>query len=105
MEVTVLKSGSDEADHIDIITKTGLIVFNLETLEDGQVIDGRFALAEKVDFLDKEGNLIPHIDILAQEEIIFHGQKVKISPSGPKLEAQIAKIIEAIEIPTKGNMN
>ena len=105
MEVTILKSGSDKADHIDIITKTGLIVFNLETLEDGQVIDGRFALAEKVDFLDKEGNSIPHTDVIAQEEIIFNGETIKISPSGPELEARIAKIIEAIEIPTKTNMN
>ena len=41
----------------------------------------------------------------AQEEIIFNGETIKISPSGPELEARIAKIIEAIEIPTKTNMN
>lgn len=105
MEIATLTSDSEQAVRLNLITKTGLIVFNLEQLEDGQIVDGRFALAEKVDFLDKEGNSISHTDILAQEEIIFNGQKIKISPSGPELEAKIAKIVDAIEIPTKLNMN
>ena len=77
----------------------------MEQLEDGQIVDGRFALAERVSFLDKEGNSISHTDILAQEEVTFKGQKVEISPSGPELESKIAKIVDAIEIPTKLNMN
>ena len=105
MEIATLVSNSEEAVRLDLITKTGLVVYDLETLEDGQVVDGRFALAEKLDFLDKEGNSIPHTDVLAQEEILFHGQKIKISPSGPELEDRIAKIVDAIEIPTKTNMN
>ena len=105
MEIATLTSDSEEAIKLDLITKTGLVVFNLEQLEDGQIIDGRFALAEKVEFLDKSGNTIPHTDILAQEEILFHGQMIKISPTGPELEAKIAKIVDAIEIPNKYNMN
>ena len=67
----------EEVKTLDYITEQ-MIVFNLEALEDGTIIDGKFSVPKFVNFLDKENKPIDWSKLIELKSFVCNNQEFNI---------------------------
>ena len=81
---------------LDYVTEQ-MLVFNLEYLEDGTIIDGRFSLPNFIKFLDRENKPVDWPKIIEMKSFVWNEKEFNIKTTDDEntvdeLMAIIAKI-------------
>ena len=83
-----------------------LIVYNMERLDDGTIIDGKFGLVEMMDYYIEDGSFIPFGDIEIEEGCMnFNGTQVEVTTDTEKSESTLANLMKHIPIVNQNDVN
>ena len=86
-----------------------LIVYNMERLDDGTIIDGKFGLVEMMDYYIEDGSFIPFGDIEIEEGclteihndsngyILFDWDNIKEEGKLEEKERELANILKLLK--------
>jgi len=92
------KEGLVEVRTLDFVSDD-MLVFNLEEMEDGTVIDGKFSVPEWVKFLDEKNKPIDWAEIVEAASFRWNNRKYIVKDlEDPEVENELAAMIRRIPL-------
>ena len=83
-----------------------LIVYNMERLDDGTIIDGKFGLVDMMDYYTEDGSSIPFGEVEVEDGCMnFNGTQVEVTTDEEKSESTLANLMKHIPIVNKDEVN
>ena len=87
-----------------------LIVYNMERLDDGTIIDGKFGLVEMMDYYiedgKEDGKFIPFGEVEVEDGYMnFNGTQVEVTTDEEKSELTLANLMKNIPLVNKDEIN
>jgi len=83
-----------------------LIVYNMERLDDGTIIDGKFGLVDKMDYYTEDGSFIPFGEVEVEEGCMnFNGTQVEVTTDEEKTETTLENLMKHIPIINSNDVN
>ena len=94
----IVCKGVEKVETLDMVTEE-LIVFNLEQIEDGTIIDGRFSIPKYISFLDSSAQPLDWDFLVSRSCFKWNNQEFEIKTClDPEISDQLELIVSQLPL-------